>query len=425
MMPRPKARPSPVAGTAERYPHRPLDCGAELAVDVLPQRHTVALCFRMLVGVVDDPPDLTGLGSIVEHTISKGTRRYDGRGLADAFDRLGAQWATVSGRQSMLVRALCLPEFVADVVELVGEMLRYPTFPDDACRVAVELAQQDLRQMEDEPHELLRVMLQRLTLGPVLGRHIGGTPEALARVTPDLVRGHWRRLYHAGRLQVVAAGPVDPEELAQQVERCFAGFGAAERRGREPADFEFQPAREHRSKELEQQYIGITLPGLPRNDPHFPTEQVLLAVLSGGMSGRLFTEVREKQGLVYWVGAWSDHPRTGGAVHLGASTTPQRVDRTYATLLREINRLADDLTSREVERAVTTIVAQAQTRGDVTRARANRIADDLFYFGRPIPIEEKIARIQAVTVDDIRRYLEAHPRDRLSVVTLGPRKLED
>jgi predicted Zn-dependent peptidase len=111
-------------------------------------------------------------------------------------------------------------------------------------------------------------------------------------------------------------------------------------------------------------------------------------------------------------------------IHLGASTTPQRVGQTYATLLRETNRVAQDLTDDEVQRAINGLVAQAQTRGDVSRARANRIADDLFYYGRPIPIEEKLARIQAVTVKDIKHYLEAHPRDRLSVVTLGPRELE-
>lgn len=411
------------AGTADHYPHRLLDCGVELAVDPLPQRHTVALCFRMLVGVADDPPDLTGIGSIVEHTLSKGTRRYDGRELADAFDRLGAQWTTVSGRQSMLVRVLCLPEYVAEVGELVAELLRYPTFPDDACRVAVELAQQDLRQMEDEPHELLRVLLQRLTLGPVLGRHVDGTLESLSHITPPRVRDHWRTMYHAGRLQVAVAGPVAPEKVARQVNACFAGFGSPEPRGRAAADFEFQPAREHRSKELEQQYIGITLPGLPRHDPHFPTEQVLLAVLAGGMSGRLFTEVREKQGLVYWVGAWHEQPRGKGILHLGASTTPERCHRTLETLLAELRRLGVDLTATETLRARDGLIAQYETEDDLTRARASGLSDDLFHFGRPIGREAKLAALRAVTLDDVRAYAGRLPLDRLCVATLGPRAL--
>ena len=138
----------------------------------------------------------------------------------------------------------------------------------------------------------------------------------------------------------------------------------------------FTPARRHQEKDLEQEQIAICFPGAQVTDDDFPVERVLLGILAGGMSGRLFTEVREKQGLAYWVGAWGDHPRTGGMLHVGASTTPQRVDQTYATLLREINRLAEDLTDDELQRAITGIVSQAQTRGDVTRSRAARLADD-------------------------------------------------
>ena len=403
--------------------HTRLDSGVEFAADVLPQRNTVALVFRMLTGVVDDPPEQTGIGAIVERTLSKGTRRFDGRGLADAFDRLGAQWATVSGRQSMMARVLCLPEFVPDVVELVTELLRYPTFPDEACRVAVELAQQELRQMEDEPQDLLRVMVQRLTLGPVLGRYPGGTLESLAQLTPELVRAHWGRMYHAGRLQVTAGGPIDAARLAGQIDRCFAGLGAAKPDGRAVAEFEFVPAREHRHKDLEQQYIGMTLPGVPRGHPAFPAEQVLLGVLSGGMSGRLFTEVREKQGLVYWVGAWHEQPRGKGVLHVGASTTPERCDRTLETLLRELRRVGEDLTEVETVRARDNLIAQFETEDDLTRARAGDLSDDLFYFSRPIGREKKLDELRAVTLDRVAAYARSLPLDKLCVATLGPRAL--
>lgn len=415
--------PASGSATLDQFTHVVLASGVELAVDVLPQRKTVALCFRMLAGVSDDPPELTGIGAIVERTLSKGTQRFDGRGLADAFDRLGAEWASISGRQSMLVRVLCLPEFVLDVVGLVAEMIVHPTFPDEACRIAVDLAQQELRHMEDEPGELLRVMIQRLTLGPALGRHVGGTPESLARITPDEVRAHWQRMYHAGRLQVAAAGPVDADLLTQQVESCFAGLGSAERQGRQPAEFEFKPTREHRQKELEQQYIGLTLPGLPRDDAEFATEQVLLGVLSGGMSGRLFTEVREKLGLVYWVGAWHEQPRGKGILHLGASSTPERCQKTYETLLREIRRVGEDLTEAETNRARDGLIAQFETEDDLTRARAAALSDDLFHFGRPVGPTPKLNALRAVTVARVAAYAQRLPLEHLCVGTVGPHPL--
>jgi predicted Zn-dependent peptidase len=108
---------------------------------------------------------------------------------------------------------------------------------------------------------------------------------------------------------------------------------------------------------------------------------------------------------------------------LGASTTPERCDQTYDTLLREVDRLGEDLTQSELERARTGILAGWETRGDTTRSRCAELLGDLFFFGRPVPIEEKIAKIKGVTIQHIQAYLHAQRRDRLCVVTLGPRPL--
>jgi predicted Zn-dependent peptidase len=409
--------------TTDDFVHACLDNGVEMAVDRLPQRKTVALSFRMLVGVADDPPDLTGVNCAVERTLSKGTESYDGQALADAFDMRGAQWSTSAGRQTTLVRVLCLPEFVADCVELVAEMYCRPTFPPEACQVAVELAQQELKQLEDEPFDLLRNSIQRLTLGPVLGRYPGGTPESLALMTPAALRGHWERAYHGGRLQVTAAGPVDAAALRDQLERAFAGLGSTAHTGRDNVTLPFDPPHAHRQKDLEQQYIALSLPGLSRDDDDFPVEQVLLGVLAGGMSGRLFTEVREKQGLVYYVGAWHEQPRGAGAIHLGASTTPQRCERTYETLLRELRRLGEDLTEEETVRARDGLIAQAETEDDLTRARAASLSADLFHHGRPIGRGPKIEAIRRVTTEQVAAYARRLPLEQRCVATLGPHEL--
>ena len=405
------------------FVHGFLDSGVELAVDRLPQRSTVALCFRMLTGVVDDPPDLTGIASIVERTLSKGTQNYRGQELADAFDALGAEWGGISGRQSTLLRVVCLPEFVLEVVDLVAEMLCRPTFPGDVCEVAVQLAREELRHMEDDPHELLRTDVQRLTLGPVYGRNPAGEPESLTRITPEEVRAHWRRNYHAGRLQVAVAGPVDADALSEKVDAFFRGLGNSARSGREVADFAFAPGRHHRQKDLKQQYIGITLPGASKDHPDYPVEQVLIGVLAGGMSGRLFTEVREKQGLVYWVGAWHEQPRGRGVIHLGASSTPDNCEKTYQTLLRELARIAEDLTDEEASRARNGLVAHLETEDDLTRARAAGLSDDLFHFSRPVGLGPKLDAIRAVEKPQVQIYAQRLPRDQLCVATVGPRAL--
>jgi predicted Zn-dependent peptidase len=415
----------PVETTAPEadFVHGFLDSGVELAVDRLPHRNTVAMCFRMLTGVADDPPELTGIGAIVERTLSKGTQNYEGQALADAFDALGAEWGGTAGRQSTLLRVVCLPEFALDVVDLVAEMICRPTFPQEACEVAVQLAQEELRHMEDDPHDLLQADIQRLTLGPVYGRYPGGEAETLARITPEDVRAHWRKTYHGGRLQVALAGPVDADAFAQRLDACPTGFGEAARGGRELADYTFAPRRRHREKDLKQQYIGLTLPGASKGDADFPVEQVLIGVLAGGMSGRLFTEVREKQGLVYWVGAWHEQPRGRGVIHLGASTTPERCEQTYRTLLRELERLHEDLTEQETQRARDGLIAHLETEDDLTRARAAVLSDDLFHFSRPVGAGPKLKAIRAVTAAQVEDYVRRLPRDQVCVATVGPRAL--
>lgn len=405
------------------FVHHALDSGVEFAANILPRRNTIALSVRVLTGLADEPLELAGISGIVENTLSKGSANYDGRGLANAFDRLGIQWGSASGRQSALVRVLCLPEYVADALALVAEMVVRPTFPDGAVTVAVDLAQQALKHLEDEPHDLLRVDIQRLALGPVLGRHPAGSAESLARITPKTVREHWRRTYHAGRVQVAAAGPVDPDHLMRIIDEQFEPLRGAARAGRDAVPHNWTPARMHHPKELEQQHIALAMPGLPRDHPDFAVEQVLIGVLSGGMSGRLFTEVREKQGLVYWVGAWHEQPRGRGVIHLGASTTPERCHKTFNTLLRELQRVGQDLVESEVVRARDALIAQSETEDDLTRARATSLSDDLFHFGRPIGRAAKLDALRAVTLERVAACARRLPLDQLCVATLGPREL--
>lgn len=403
--------------------HQRLDCGIDFAAEAMPDRPSVSFSIRFLSGAVHESPERQGVARLVEQTVSKGTAKHDGRGLGDAFDALGIQRGSGTGRETMAFRCRCLPEFLDQAIDLHAEMFRTPTFPEDACRVAVDLAMQEITALEDEPIDLARKLLTGQAYGPLLGRDPLGTPETLEDMGRDEIEAFWTENLSSGRMQVTSAGALDPQALADKLQETFDGFGLAGCRAPEPVPLEFTPGRNHRHKDLEQDYIVACWPGVSVADPIEPVERVMVAILSGGMSGRLFTEVREKQGLVYWVGAWLVRPRGSGMIHIGASTTPERCEKTYATLFREIDRLAEDLTEDELRRAVTGITARKEREADMTQARSDDLADDLFHFGRPVSVEEKVAKVKAVTVSDIVGYLETHPRDELSVLTLGPKEL--
>jgi predicted Zn-dependent peptidase len=408
----------------EKLTHKTLPCGIELVCAELPGRHAVTIELRMLSGTADEPAERLGLGRLVQETIDLGTEKHDGRALSDCFDEIGASHGAWIGRESTGYNSLVLPEYLDRAIELHAEFMRVPTFPQDKVEVAVDLAKQEWDALQDDGHGLADKLIGQQAYGNLLGRHSIGEPATLERVTRDDLVSHWQAFYHAGRLQVTAAGALDTPALEASLQKHFDGFGSAERAGRSSYEIDFSAKCVHHNKELEQQQIAIAFPGVSKTDSDYPVQRAMLAVLSGGMSSRLFTEVREKQGLVYWVSAWAETPRSGGMIFLGASSTPDRCDTTYKTLLREVDRLGEDLTDDELRRAVMGLVAKVETQGDITRARCNELAEDVFQHGEPLATAEKIRRLKAVTVSDIKSYLDTHPRDRLSVVTLGPRVLD-
>lgn len=405
------------------FVHQTLPCGMELAVLPLPRRHVVSFQFRVLAGMTSEPAEMLGLAQLIEETITKGTAKRTGRELADSFDAIGAGRSSGTGRETTTYSGTVLPEHFDRAIELHAEFFRTATFPQDAFEVNVQLAHQELDALEDDAQGLSDKLLDRRAWGPILGRHPLGEKETLDRITREHIESHWRTHYHAGRILIAIAGRVDPRHAADLLQRLFDGFGSSESAGRTTFDREFEPGRTHYHKDLQQQQIGIGWPAVDAAHVDFPIQQVLLGVLSGGMGARLFTEVREKLGLVYWVSAWQDMPRGSGMLFMGASTTPERCEQTYTTLLREVDRLSEDLVQEELDRAVTGVVAGQETKGDTTRSRCSELCNDLFFFGRPVPVEEKIAKIEAVTVNDVRRFLDTYPRDRLCVLTMGPKPL--
>jgi predicted Zn-dependent peptidase len=409
----------------KEHVHELLPGGLEFGLVRLPERHVVSFQIRVLAGTTAEPAQKLGLARLVEDTIDKGTQQRSAQELSDVFDTIGAGRNSGTGRETTTYTCTVLPQHFEQAVALHAEFLKTPTFPDDMCATNVELARQELIALDDDPHGLVDKYIGRQAFGPVLGRHPIGEPETIAGIARDDLEDYWRRHYRPGRMIVAVAGPLEPQQVRDVLGRHLDGPAGAPRDGREPTPAEFAAHTRHYDKELEQEHIGICWPGVDATHDDFPIQQVVLGILSGGMSGRLFTEVREKRGLVYWVSAWHETPRGIGMMFLGASTTSQRCDQTYDTLLREVDRLAEDIEPDELDRAKTGIIAQKDTRGDLTRARCTELANDLFFFGRPVPLGEKVAKIEAVTNDDIRRYLSENPRDALCVVTLGPRPLTD
>ncbi|HWL92629.1 MAG TPA: pitrilysin family protein, partial [Phycisphaerae bacterium] len=298
----------------EKYHHRRLACGAEFAALEMPARRTASFQLRFLTGLIDEPADRLGLARIVEDTMAKGTEKRTAQQLSDAFDTIGAQTGGGVGRETTVFRCNCLPEFLGEALALHAELLRKPIFPQEFCDVAVELGLQELTALEDDPSELAGKLMAPQAYGEAFGRHELGTAESLKKITRNDIHKFWGENFSAARMQVTVGGAVDVDRFATLVDEFFNGFGGDFDVADRNVPLKFTPGIHHHPKEAEQQQILLRYPGVAITDPDYHVERVMLSVLGGGMSSRLFTEVREKQGLVYWVGAWDEHPKGSGMI---------------------------------------------------------------------------------------------------------------
>ena len=404
--------------------HRRIAGGIQFAGEVLPSRQVACVEVRVLAGAAADPSGKLGVAGLVAETADKGTARYDMVALADAFDRIGAQRWLGSGIESTSGGVTVLVEHMPRAIELLGEIFLRPRFPADQTAVQVKLARQHLKALEDNPTRKMYQLLSARAWGDVLGRNVTGNEASLDGITRDDLDTFWRRNYQAANLQIVVTGAFVPETLQENIEATFAALGD----GSPPAacgpyEPAFAAGRTHVDKDCEQQQVGLAFRALPPDHDDAFVESVVVAILSGGMSARLFTEIREKRGLAYWVRADRDFRRGAGLIRLGAGTRPERAHETLDVLLTEVERLGRDVTEEELARAKTGLIASLSTRGDSTQARAGAVSSSFFYRGRPLSFAEREAGVEAVTVDDVRRYLAAAKLspDELCILTLGPR----
>ena len=391
--------------------------GLRFAGERIEQSQGVAIALRVPGGSKDDPSGKYGLANLTKETLFKGTRRHNARALSDAFDFYGIRYSANCGTESTTIQLRFLPEHMDMAMDLLAEVLREPSFPKKECETGKLQALQEIKHLEDEPLSKVFVILKELYFGEAWGHFDVGREATIPRLSREDILNFWKTRYIPAGTLVAAAGQFDPDKLIERLENLFANSGPAWPVQNPPPPGIDQ--RKHIDKDSQQTQIALAFPGVPHSDPGYYSERVAVGVLSGGMSGRLFTEVREKRALVYSVGAQAVSLRGAGAVYAYAGTTAPRAQETLTVLKAELARLGRDLTQEEVDRARVGYKAHLLMDQESTGARARELLDDLSFENRVIPVAEVIEKINAVTVESVKTYWAAHPVDPCTLVTLG------
>lgn len=415
--------PESGAGSAGPIVDVTLPSGLRYVGERIERSEAVAVAVRIAAGSKDDPANKLGLADLVTETLLKGTRKRDARALSDAFDFYGIQHHEQTGTESTAVLLRCLPEHLGKAFELLREVLSEPSFPEQECETAKTQAIQSLKRLDDEPLHKVFVLLKELYFGAEWGHIELGREATVPEVSRPDIEAFWQAHYIPSGTAAAVAGKFDPEAVQKELETLLANAGPAWPQENPPAP-PGEHVRQHVYKDSQQTQIALAFPAVQRNHPQYYAARVAVGVLSGGMSGRLFTEVREKRGLVYAVGAQAVSLRKCGAVYAYAGTTAPRARETLQVLKAELARLGQDVTQEEIERAKVGLKARSLMDQESTYYRARELLDDVFYEDRVVPITELVEHVNAVTVEDVRKYWTGQPVEPYALVMLGREALE-
>ena len=401
-----------------------LPSGLVVVTDAMPHLHTASLGCWVACGSRNEHSDEHGISHFLEHMAFKGTARRTARQIAEEIEAVGGDLNAGTGVETTAYYARVLKADIGLGLDVLSDILTHPSFDPDEISREKNVIVQEIGAVDDTPDDLVFEHLQATAFtGQAVGRSILGTKATVRSFDAKRLRAYLARSYRAPGMVVAAAGAVHHDEVVAEAERRFGGFVGPAAHQPEPARFCGGAFTEER--DLEQVHIALALEGVSQRDPAIYSLQVFTNVLGGGMSSRLFQEVRELRGLCYSIYAFHAPYADTGMFGLYAGTDAIDAPELMRVVVDEIAAAADTITEAEVARAKAQMKAGLLMALESSGARAEQLARQIIIYGRPIPMDEIVARVDTVTVESARAAGSALiARSRPAVAALGPSGLE-
>jgi predicted Zn-dependent peptidase len=413
----------PATSTADavtQFVH-PLANGLTLLGERIPGVRSAGVTLLVPMGAASEPVGKNGASSILSDWMMRGAGTRDSRQLNDFLDARGVQRSSQPETMFLRFSAQMLSRNLLAVLPIYADIVRRPQLSEDGFGPAQDLALQQLDSIEDEPSSKLMLMLRRAFFGEPYGRPTVGVAEEIEACTPESLRADVKQRCTPRGAILSIAGMFDPDDLRAAVEDAFGTWtGPAVNLPNVTAP---KGGVVHLSQETNQVQIGLAYAAVPESDQRAKYLHMLLAILSGGMGSRLFSEIREKEGLCYSVQAGYAPLRQAGAVLGYAGTSPERAQQTLDAFIRELRRVAAGVSAEELERAKVGMKSRAIMQGESSGSRSGALAYDFYHLGKPRTLAEVREEIESVTLRDLNLFAAATPLAGLTVATIGPTPL--
>jgi predicted Zn-dependent peptidase len=396
--------------------------GLVLVAEPMQSLESAAFSFLVPAGCVQETPERAGLAAFTCEMALRGAGSRDSRQFISDLENLGVERGESVSVNHTSFGGATLSKNLWPALEIFADLLRRPHLPADQLEAGRAVVVQEVRAIEDEPAQKVMVELRRRQYPDPWGRSSHGELPALRGITIDQIRDFHTRTYAPRGTILGVAGRFDWTRLKDEVGRLFADW--------KPVKQTSQPEkpgpsrREHLTHESNQTQIGVAYTSVPYRDPEYFQAWGAVGVLSGGMSSRLFTEVREKRGLCYTVYATHHTLRDRASVLCYAGTSAERAQETLDVMLAELVRLADGVEPQELSRLKARIKSALIMQQESSSSRSGAIARDWFHLGRVRTLTEVGRLVDGLSCESINAYLAAHPPGDFTVVTLGSKPLE-
>ena len=396
-----------------------LPSGLTVVTERMERVETVSFGAYVATGSRHETAAENGVSHFLEHMAFKGTERRSAAAIAEEIEAVGGHLNAYTAREQTAYYAKVLKEDTALAVDIIGDILTHSSFAPEELERERGVILQEIGQANDTPDDIIFDRFQEAAYpDQPLGRPVLGPEAGIKAMGRDVLTGYMRRQYPASNLVVAAAGAIRHEEVLALIERHFADLPAAPAARAEGGRYGGGEFREGR--DLDQVHIVLGFPSVGYADPDYYPTLLLSTLLGGGMSSRLFQEVREKRGLVYSVYSFTQPFVDGGVFGVYAGTGEDEAAELMPVAIAELRKVQNGVTETELARARAQVKASLLMSLESTGSRCEQLARQLQVFGRVIPTAETVGKLAAVTVADVERAAARHCRAVPTLAVLGP-----
>ncbi len=402
--------------------HHTYENGITLVAQPMPWLESAAFSIAVPAGCQYDALPQRGIANFVCEMVQRGCGELNSREFIEALESLGVDYSSSASLYNTNFGGAMQAAQLHDALRVYADVLQRPSFPEDQLEDGRSVCFQEIAALKDDLAQRALQKLRTNFYGSIEGRNCEGTHETVQSITLSDIRNFYDQHYRPNGLIIACAGKLDFDLLQTHVGELFQDWQS------KPDPFvptaPSTHGAEHIEHESEQTHIAIAYPGVPYSHEDYYLNRGAIGVLSGGMSSRLFTEVREKRGLCYTVFASCHTLKDKGAVLCYSGTTNERAQETLDVIIEELQKMALGIKEDELRRLKVQIKSGMVMQQESCRGRAGSIAGDWFHLGRVRTLDEVNEKINQLTVESINEYLAANPPQSFDIVTLGPQPLE-